>query len=92
MENIKKDSHGNVIEGNVVEKNTENSFLSSQNRIIAAIGIKNMIVVETRDAILVANKDQAQEVKNIVSLLNEKKYLRELNIKKVLGLGVVMNY
>ena len=69
----KKDSHGNVIEGNVVEKNTENSFLSSQNRIIAAIGIKNMIVVETRDAILVANKDQAQEVKNIVSLLNEKK-------------------
>ena len=32
-----------------------------------------MIVVETRDAILVANKDQAQEVKNILSLLNEKK-------------------
>ena len=59
---------------------------------IAAVGINNVIVVETRDAILVANKDQAQEVKNIVSLLNEKKYRRELNIKNALGLGVVMNH
>ena len=80
----KKNSNGNVIEGNVIEKNTENSFLSSQNRIIAAIGIKNLIVVETRDAILVANKDQAQEVKNIVKTLKEKKIPQGIEHQKCL--------
>ena len=68
-----KNSDGNVIEGDVIEKNTEDSFLYSQHRLVAAIGIKNMIVVETRDAILIADKDQSQEVKDIVHILNEKK-------------------
>ncbi len=66
-----KDLYGNVIEGNVIQKNTKNSYLNSQNRMIAAIGLNNMIVVETRDAILVANKDQSQEVKNIVKILKD---------------------
>ena len=69
----KKDSNGNVVEGNVIEKNTKNSYLNSQNRMIAAIGLNNLIVIETKDAVLVANKDQSQEVKNIVNTLNEKK-------------------
>ena len=39
---------------------------------IAAIGLNNMVVVETRDAILIANKDQSQKVKNIVEILRKK--------------------
>ena len=68
----KKDSNGNVIDGNVIEKNNFNSYISSNNRLIAAIGLNNIIVVETRDAILVANKDQSQYVKNIVETMKEK--------------------
>jgi mannose-1-phosphate guanylyltransferase len=68
----KKDSEGNVIEGNVVAENTRNSFLSSQNRLIAAIGLQNIVVVETNDAILIANKEQSQNVKNIVKFLKDK--------------------
>lgn len=64
-----KDSMGNVKEGNVIEKNTKNSYLSSQGRLIAAIGLDNLVVVETNDAILVANKMESQEVKNIVEIL-----------------------
>ena len=65
----KKDPMGNVKQGNVIEKNTKNSYLSSQSRLIAAIGLDNLVVVETNDAILVANKAESQEVKNIVEIL-----------------------
>ncbi len=68
----KPDSNGNVINGNVIEKDTVNSYLSSESRMLACIGINNMIVVETRDAILVASKDQSQEVKDLVTILKEK--------------------
>ena len=64
-----KDSMGNVKEGNVIEKKTKNSYLSSQGRLIAAIGLDGLVVVETNDAILVANKKEAQEVKNVVEIL-----------------------
>ena len=67
----KKDSMGNVKEGNVIEKNTKNSYLNSQSRLIAAIGLRNLIVIETNDAILVANKEESQEVKNIVEFLKD---------------------
>ncbi len=67
----KKDENGNVIEGEVISQNTKNSFLSSQNRLITAIGLENIAVVETSDAILVANKHQSQKVKNIVQILKD---------------------
>ena len=66
-----KDSMGNVLKGNVIEKNTRNSYLSSQNRLITGIGLNNLVVVETNDAILVADKLDSQEVKNIVKFLKD---------------------
>ena len=68
----KKDSNGNVLQGNVIEKNNKDSYISSTNRMIAAIGLNNLVVVETRDAILIANKDQSQEVKSIVEIMKSK--------------------
>ena len=79
-------------EGNVIEKNTKNSYLSSQGRLIAAIGLDNLIVVETNDAILVANKEESQEVKNIVEFLKNNNIPQGVEHQKVLDHGAIINH
>ncbi|MBI5557907.1 MAG: mannose-1-phosphate guanylyltransferase/mannose-6-phosphate isomerase [Deltaproteobacteria bacterium] len=66
-----KDTHGNVLHGDVIAEEVENSFIRSENRLVAAVGLKNMLVVETADAILVAPVDRSQDVKKIVSRLKK---------------------
>ena len=66
-----KNENNNYIKGNVITKNTTNCYLRSEKRLVAALGIKDQIVIETSDAILVANKSQSEEVKNIVNYLKE---------------------
>lgn len=61
-----KDESGNVTHGDVVIINSENSMLHSQQRLIAAVGLQDTIVVETADAILVAHRDHVQDVKQVV--------------------------
>ena len=61
-----KDKVGNSIIGKVITDNVKNSYLRSENRLIVALGIEEIIVVETIDAVLIAKKDQTQFVKNIV--------------------------
>ena len=68
----KKDENGNVIEGNVIAENTQNSFLSSNKRLVAVIGLKDLVVIETSDAIMVADKKECQRVRDIVKILNHK--------------------
>lgn len=73
-----KDKQGNVTKGDVSLHDTENSLLYSSERYIAAVGLKDIIVVETADAILVANKNNAQDVKKVVDALklqNRDEYL-----------------
>ncbi|MBI4787917.1 MAG: mannose-1-phosphate guanylyltransferase [Chloroflexi bacterium] len=68
----------NVVIGDHVGVDTSSSLLYSPNRLIATVGLKDMIVVDTGDAILVCPKDRAQEVKHIVQALkqnNKHKYL-----------------
>jgi len=66
------DEKNNVIRGNVIMKDCEGCLLSSESEpLVATIGIKNQIVVSTADAVLVASKDYAQEVKEIVSGLKD---------------------
>tara|TARA_B100000242_G_scaffold126304_1_gene89073 strand:+ start:21574 stop:23010 length:1437 start_codon:yes stop_codon:yes gene_type:complete len=64
-----KDEYENVILGKVISKEVKSSYLRSENKLIVGLGLENLIVVETNDAILVANKNKAQNVKNIVELL-----------------------
>ncbi|MFK8043341.1 mannose-1-phosphate guanylyltransferase/mannose-6-phosphate isomerase [Congregibacter sp.] len=64
-----RDSHGNVLLGDVMIEGCSDSYLRSESRLIAATGIKNLIVVETPDAILVADRDEVQNVKQIVNRL-----------------------
>jgi len=67
------DRDGNVVDGDVIAHNTHDTLLYAESRCVAAVGLKNLIVVETADALLVADKDQSQEVKEIVSWLQQHK-------------------
>ena len=77
-----KDNLGNVNYGNVITSDVKNSYLRSEERLIVGIGLKNIIIVETIDAILVANKEQSQDVKNIVKKLESKGDLKANTHKK----------
>jgi len=59
----------NVIKGDVIAQQTTNSYIHSQNKLIATVGVDNLVIIDTPDAVLVANKDKVQEVKNIVEQL-----------------------
>ena len=61
-----KDHNGNVLRGDVIAENVSNSLVRSQSRVVAAVGVQDLIIVETTDAVLVAHKDSAQDVKKIV--------------------------
>jgi mannose-1-phosphate guanylyltransferase/mannose-6-phosphate isomerase len=63
----KKDRDGNVVHGDVVLEDVQNSLVRSENRLVAGVGLKDTLVVETADAILVAPFARAQEVKKIVA-------------------------
>ena len=63
------DANGNVSSGDVLSYNTSNSYIRAEHRLVATVGLDNVVVVETNDAILVAAKDQVQDVKKIVEAL-----------------------
>lgn len=64
-----KDVDGNYLRGDVFTLDVQDSFIRSESRIVAAIGVSDLIVVETPDAILVAHKNCAQDVKKVVDHL-----------------------
>lgn len=64
-----KDADGNVTHGDVLTQGTQNSFVYSQNKLVSTVGVDDLIVVETKDAVLVAHKDKVQDVKSIVNEL-----------------------
>jgi mannose-1-phosphate guanylyltransferase/mannose-6-phosphate isomerase len=64
-----KDAHGNSIEGNVVAEETRGCYLRSEAGLVAAIGIEDLVVVATDDAVMVAPRNRTQEVKQLVARL-----------------------
>jgi mannose-1-phosphate guanylyltransferase/mannose-6-phosphate isomerase len=60
------DQHGNTLRGDVIVENTRNSYVYSESRLVAAVGLHDYVVVETKDAVMVAPKDQAHDVKKLV--------------------------
>ena len=65
-----KDKDGKVIIGDIFTENVKNSYLHSKNSLLVGLGIENLIIVQTEDATLVANNKDAQEIKKLVSKLN----------------------
>ena len=72
-ESNKKDSKGNVKIGNIIEQNCKNSMLYSSERLLAGVGLENVVIIETPDAILACNKEDTQGVKQIFEKLKETK-------------------
>jgi len=70
-----KDQQGNVVKGDVVLEDVSNSLIMADKRLVSAIGVNEMVVVETADAVLIADKQRSQEIKKIVKHL--KKHGRE---------------
>ncbi len=79
----KKDEEGNVMKGKTLIRNTKNSYIKSEDKLIVGIGLENIIIVETRDSVLVANKNLSESIKKLVSLMNEKGFNEGQNHKKV---------
>ena len=68
-ETADQDSDGNVLRGRVISEGSRNCYLRSEHRLVVGLGVEDLVVVETDDVVLVAHRDQAQEVKAIVGLL-----------------------
>jgi len=63
------DVRGNVLRGDVVAEDTQGSFLYSESRLLATVGLTDHVVVETKDAVLVAPRNRVQDVKQLVARL-----------------------
>lgn len=73
-ETSKKDKDGNTAKGKVIIEESRNCYLRSEDRLIVGLNIRDLIVVETNDAILVSDKKASQKVKNIVQILSKNKF------------------
>ncbi len=68
-----QDAAGNVMQGDVLSHSTRNALVIAQHRLVATVGIEDVIVIETADAVLVAHKDHSQSVRDIVDQLKRDK-------------------
>lgn len=66
-----QDEHGNATSGDVIAMESKNCLLKSKHRLVAAVGVENLIIVETPDVVLVLNKAHSQAVKNVVTYLKQ---------------------
>jgi mannose-1-phosphate guanylyltransferase len=64
-----KDAQNNVVIGDAILDGVTNSYINSEQRLISVVGLDNVVVVETKDAVLVAHKDKVQDIKNVVNQL-----------------------
>lgn len=70
LERINKtNDDGNIISGNVITVNTQKSIIQAQDKLIATVGIKDLIIVDTEDALLIVNKEESQYIKKVIENL-----------------------
>jgi mannose-1-phosphate guanylyltransferase/mannose-1-phosphate guanylyltransferase/mannose-6-phosphate isomerase len=78
-----KDASGNASRGDVMLENARNNFIRAETRMVAALGVDDLVIVETADVVLVAKKDQVQDVKKLVDRLKAEKRCEHLIHKQV---------
>ncbi|TWI58428.1 mannose-1-phosphate guanylyltransferase (GDP) /mannose-6-phosphate isomerase, type 2 [Pseudomonas duriflava] len=66
-----KDTNGNVVKGDVVLHDSQNCLVHSNGKLVSLIGVENIVVVETKDAVMIVHKDKVQDVKKVVNKLEE---------------------
>lgn len=77
------DAKGNVTAGNTLLADTTNTLVHASSRLVSTVGVDNLVVVETADAVLVADRSQSQHVKKIVKQLADQKCREEILHRKV---------
>ena len=80
-DNSNKDNNQNILKGKTFAKHVKNSYLRSENRLIVGLGLENLVVIETDDTVLVANKDALTSMKELIEDL-EKENFEEIKVNK----------
>ena len=83
MDISRKDADGNVVDGDVYTHETYNSMIHGQRRLIAVVGLEDVIVVETADAVLVADRNKVEDVKALVDTLKRDSRYEQENHRRV---------
>ena len=78
-----KDKNGNVSEGDVILDEVKNTYAYSSNRLVSVIGVSDLVIIDTQDALLVADKKYSQNIKNIVNQLKQDSRPEADNHRKV---------
>ncbi|WP_338922363.1 mannose-1-phosphate guanylyltransferase/mannose-6-phosphate isomerase [Pseudomonas silesiensis] len=78
-----KDEQGNVFKGDVLDQHSRNTYVHADSRLVATVGVEDLVIVETKDAVLVAHKDHVQDVKKIVEQLKTNSRNEHINHREV---------
>lgn len=78
-----KDAQGNVLKGDVLTQDSHNSYVHADSRLVTLVGVEDLVVVETKDAIMVAHKNRVQDVKHIVEQIKSDKRHEHINHREV---------
>lgn len=78
-----KDSLGNVLKGDVLNQDTRNTYVHADSRLVATVGVEDLVIIETKDAVLVAHRDHVQNVKQIVGKLSSSLRDEHINHREV---------
>ena len=78
-----KDAEGNVFKGDVLGQATRNTYVHADSRLVTTVGVEDLVIVETKDAVLVAHKDQVQDVKRIVERIKAEGRQEHVNHREV---------
>lgn len=78
-----KDEHENVSHGDLINYNSRNNYIYSEGSLISTVGVNNLIIVQTKDALLVAQQDNVQDIKKIVEILKKQKRSEHISHREV---------
>ena len=90
---LEKDEKGNILRGDTIDIGSENSIVIASDRVIATIGLKDMVVIDTPDATLVSSKEKVQEVRKVVEALkknNREEHLVHRTVERPWGSYTVL--
>jgi len=90
---LDRDENGNIFQGNVVDVESANTSVIAGQRVVATVGLRDMVVVETPDAVLVCPKERSQDVKRVVEILrarNAEECVTHLTVERPWGSYTVL--
>lgn len=73
-----RDEHGHVCIGEMISVDSRNSIIYSPGKLVALVGVENLVVVDTDDAVLVCRKDQTQDVRKVIDILKSREMMKYL--------------